>query len=188
MSQTRARDFGFAPEHDAPIPYMQRIRDYYLTLGYATPYRWAHYAEVPFQPLTKPLAECRDALIITAAPYQPGKGDQGPGRPTTPPLNSIQSTQGTAAPSTTCGFPILLSTVPTPPPRTATPGFRCRNCSAARRRDGSLRWQLAFTARRPTAATAQHSSRTAPSSWHAAAPTVPTPQFSSPIDRSATRP
>ena len=72
---------GFAPEHDAPIPYMQRIRDYYLALGYATPYRWAHYAEVPFQPLTKPLAEAGVALITTAAPYQPGKGDQGPGAP-----------------------------------------------------------------------------------------------------------
>jgi D-proline reductase (dithiol) PrdB len=72
---------GFAPEHDAPIPYMQRIRDYYLGLGYGAPYRWAHYAEVPFQPLARPLAECRVALITTAAPYQPGKGDQGPGAP-----------------------------------------------------------------------------------------------------------
>ena len=72
---------GFAPEHDAPIPYMQRIRDYYQGLGYGAPYRWAHYAEVPFRPLEKPLAECRVALITTAAPYQPGKGDQGPGAP-----------------------------------------------------------------------------------------------------------
>ncbi len=72
---------GFAPENDAPIPYMQRIRDYYLALGYGTPYRWAHYAAVPFQLLKKPLARCRVALITTAAPYQPGKGDQGPGAP-----------------------------------------------------------------------------------------------------------
>jgi hypothetical protein len=71
--------FGFAPEHDTPIPYMQRIRDYYQTLGYGAPYRWAHYAEVPFTPLTKPLGECRIALVTTAAPYQPGKGEQGPG-------------------------------------------------------------------------------------------------------------
>ena len=70
---------GFAPDHDAPIPYMQRIRDYYQALGYGTPYRWAHYADVPFQPLGKPLTECRVALITTAAPYQPHKGDQGPG-------------------------------------------------------------------------------------------------------------
>jgi D-proline reductase (dithiol) PrdB len=72
---------GFAPEQDVPIPYMQRIRDYYRALGYDTPYRWAHYVEVPFQPLIKPLAECRAALITTAAPHHPGKGDQGPRAP-----------------------------------------------------------------------------------------------------------
>jgi D-proline reductase (dithiol) PrdB len=78
---THDEALGFAPECGAPIPYMQRIRDYYLALGYATPYRWAHYAEVPFQPLPKPLSHCRVALITTAAPYQPDKGDQGPGAP-----------------------------------------------------------------------------------------------------------
>ena len=74
-------DLEFAAEDDAPIPYLQRIRDYYQGLGYGAPYRWAHYAEVPFQPLTKPLARCRIALITTAAPFQPDKGDQGPGAP-----------------------------------------------------------------------------------------------------------
>jgi hypothetical protein len=103
MRQTE-HGFGFAPEHDAPIPYMQRIREYYLALGYAAPYRWGHFAEVPFQPLTKSLARCRVALITTAAPYQPGKGDQGPGALTTPPPNSIASIPGTAASSTICGF------------------------------------------------------------------------------------
>ena len=68
----------FAAEHDVPIPYMQRTRDYYLALGFA-PYRWAHFAEVPFTPLATPLAQARVALITTAAPYQPGVGDQGPG-------------------------------------------------------------------------------------------------------------
>jgi D-proline reductase (dithiol) PrdB len=72
-------DLGFAADYDAPIPYLQRIRDYYQGLGYGAPYRWAHYAEVPFQQLPKPLAQCRIALITTAAPYRPDKGDQGPG-------------------------------------------------------------------------------------------------------------
>jgi len=81
MSEPADSDFGFAPPHDAPIPYMQRIRDYYVALGYGAPYRWAHYAAVPFQPLAKPLAECRLTIVTTAAPYQPGKGDQGPGAP-----------------------------------------------------------------------------------------------------------
>lgn len=72
---------GLAPAHDAPIPYLERTRTYYQALGYGAPYEWAHHAEVPFQPLAKPLAECRVALITTAAPYQPDKGDQGPRAP-----------------------------------------------------------------------------------------------------------
>jgi hypothetical protein len=70
----------FATEHDAPIPYMQRTRDYYQALGFA-PYRWAHFADVPFTPLARPLARARVGLITTAAPFQPGAGDQGPGAP-----------------------------------------------------------------------------------------------------------
>jgi D-proline reductase (dithiol) PrdB len=69
---------AFAAEHDVPIPYMQRTRDYYQALGFP-PYRWAHHAGAPFTPLAKPLAQCRVALVTTAAPYQPGMGDQGPG-------------------------------------------------------------------------------------------------------------
>ncbi len=72
-------DFGFADALDAPIPYLTRIRDYYAALGYGVPYRWAHYTDAPFTRLAKPLSECRIALITTAAPYQPDKGDQGPG-------------------------------------------------------------------------------------------------------------
>jgi D-proline reductase (dithiol) PrdB len=74
-------DLGFAPDEDAPIPYRQRIREYYAALGYPTPYRWAHYVEVPFRPLDKPLAISRLTLVTTAAPYQSDKGDQGPGAP-----------------------------------------------------------------------------------------------------------
>jgi glycine/betaine/sarcosine/D-proline reductase family selenoprotein B len=77
----RSEDFGFAPAHDEPIPYRQRLRDYYGALGYGTPYEWAHYAEVPFRRLAKPLSECRVTLVTTAAPFQPDKGDQGPGAP-----------------------------------------------------------------------------------------------------------
>jgi hypothetical protein len=68
-----------AADHDVPIPYMQRTREYYLALGYDNPYRWAHHVDVPFAPLPKPLAESRVALVSTAAPFQPDKGDQGPG-------------------------------------------------------------------------------------------------------------
>ena len=75
------REFGFAAADDAPIPYLQRIRSYYQALGYGAPYRWAHYAHVPFHPLAKPLSQCRLTIITTAAPFQPDKGNQGPGAP-----------------------------------------------------------------------------------------------------------
>jgi len=68
-----------AADEDVPISYMQRTRDYYLALGYGNPYRWAHFADVPFTPLSKPLAKARLGLVTTAAPFQPGMGDQGPG-------------------------------------------------------------------------------------------------------------
>ena len=91
---------GFAPEHDAPIPYMQRIRDYYQELGYGAPYRWAHYAEVPFRPLEKPLAE--KAGGIRTAPPPSGRVNQP-----APALNHRrwQSSSGT---HTVCPFrPVL---------------------------------------------------------------------------------
>ena len=72
---------ALAAADDVPIPYMQRTRDYYLALGYPNPYRWAHFVEVPFTPLRTPLDRARVALVTTAAPFQPGAGDQGPGAP-----------------------------------------------------------------------------------------------------------
>lgn len=76
-----ARALGFAAADDQPVGYMARTRAYYLALGYDNPYVWAHYRNVPFTPLAKPLAETRLTLITTAAPYQPDKGPQGPGAP-----------------------------------------------------------------------------------------------------------
>ncbi len=70
---------GFAPDWDSAIPYMQRTREYYKAIGYTTPYRWAHHLSAPFTPLAKPLSQSKVALITTAAHFQPGKGDQGPG-------------------------------------------------------------------------------------------------------------
>ena len=81
MTAQRSNEFGFAAAYDVPIPYLERIRTYYQALGYGAPYEWAHYADVPFHRLRKPLAQSRVALITTAAPYQPDKGDQGPGAP-----------------------------------------------------------------------------------------------------------
>src|SRR3989442_7853662 len=76
MPRSEDSPMAFAPEHDVPIPYMQRTRDYYLKLGYGA-YRWAHFYEVPFTPLLERLAQSRLALITTAAPYPSGLGEQG---------------------------------------------------------------------------------------------------------------
>lgn len=70
-----------AAECDQPVRYIERTRSWYQALGYAEAYRWAHYTEVPFTPLTRPLARSCVALLTTAAPYQPDKGPQGPGAP-----------------------------------------------------------------------------------------------------------
>lgn len=66
---------------DDPIPYLQRTRDWYLALGYDNPYRYAHFDEVPFTPLKKPLAQSVVTLVTTAAPFDPANGPQGPGAP-----------------------------------------------------------------------------------------------------------
>jgi D-proline reductase (dithiol) PrdB len=79
MTATPDDTLGFAPDDDAPIPYMARTREYYAAIGYTTPYRWAHHVDAPFQPLRKPLAQSRLAIVTTAAPFDPAKGDQGPG-------------------------------------------------------------------------------------------------------------
>jgi D-proline reductase (dithiol) PrdB len=74
MKSERAARFGFADGNDVPIPYLARIREYYQALGYGAPYEWAHYLDVPFQPLKKPLAESTVALVTTAAPYRAEAG------------------------------------------------------------------------------------------------------------------
>lgn len=71
----------FAPELDQPVRYIERTRNYYLGLGYETPYIWAHYIGVPFTPLQKPLNQSTLGLVTTAVPFDASKGPQGPGAP-----------------------------------------------------------------------------------------------------------
>src|SRR5260221_11221697 len=79
MSDNLDQQLGFAPDYDAPVPYMKRTRDYYVAIGYTTPYRWAHHLAAPFQALKKPLKDSRVTIVTTAAPYYPARGDQSPG-------------------------------------------------------------------------------------------------------------
>lgn len=64
-----------------PVGYMRRTREWYLGLGYDTPYAWAGNLDAPFTSPGKPLSEMVVALVTTAAPYQADKGPQGPGAP-----------------------------------------------------------------------------------------------------------
>lgn len=78
---TKNSELLFAPEIDQPVRYIERTRNYYLGLGYETPYVWAHYINVPFTPLQKPLNQSTLGLVTTAAPFDVSKGPQGPGAP-----------------------------------------------------------------------------------------------------------
>ncbi len=64
-----------------PIQYIERTRAWYAALGFDTPYVWADHRDepTPFCALAKPLSEAKVAIITTAAPFDPTKGDQGPG-------------------------------------------------------------------------------------------------------------
>jgi hypothetical protein len=77
----KTSELAFAPEQDQPVRYIERTRSYYLGLGYDNPYVWAHYLDVPFAPLKKPLNQSVLGLITTAVPFDPEKGPQGQGSP-----------------------------------------------------------------------------------------------------------
>src|SRR3954466_7870089 len=54
--------------NDEFVGYMQRTREYYRALGYEKDYVWAHYEDVPFARLGKPLADVRIGMVTTAHP------------------------------------------------------------------------------------------------------------------------
>jgi hypothetical protein len=45
---------------------MERIREYYLSQNYEKPYAWAHFENVPFAPLAKPLSASTVTLLSTS--------------------------------------------------------------------------------------------------------------------------
>lgn len=48
------------------VRYIDKTRAYYKSIGYEKPYQWAHFDEVPFTPLGKPLSACKLALVSTS--------------------------------------------------------------------------------------------------------------------------
>ena len=58
-------------DHRIFVSYIDKSREYYLAQGYGNPYRWAHFEDVPFSVLGKPVSECRVGLVTTASLPQP---------------------------------------------------------------------------------------------------------------------
>ncbi len=52
--------------HRSHVSYIDKSREYYRASGYDRPYRWAHYEDVPFSRLTKPLSRSRIGVVTTA--------------------------------------------------------------------------------------------------------------------------
>jgi len=48
------------------VRYIDRTREYYLSQGYKKPYEWAHFEDIPFTALTKPLSESRVTIVSTS--------------------------------------------------------------------------------------------------------------------------
>ena len=52
--------------HRSHVSYIDKSREYYRASGYERPYRWAHYEDVPFSRLAKPLSQSRIGVVTTA--------------------------------------------------------------------------------------------------------------------------
>lgn len=62
--------------HRTYVSYIDRTRAHYAALGYEKPYAYAHHEDVPFARLSKPLSDCRVALLTTASPWQDNASQQ----------------------------------------------------------------------------------------------------------------
>ena len=79
------------------VGYIERTRAYYAREGYAEPFEWAHFDEVPFTHLTKPLAACRVATVSTADVYVVGDSAAEPHNAITGEVYSIPADTPAAA-------------------------------------------------------------------------------------------
>ena len=64
------------PAYRTFVSYIDKSREFYAAQGFADPYRWARFDDVPFTPLKKPLSECVVTLITTASLTVEGQPDQ----------------------------------------------------------------------------------------------------------------
>ena len=189
MSIERAREFGFAPPHDVPIPYLQRPRHLLPGAGIRCALRVGALRRVPFHPLARPLSRCRLALVTTAAPYQPDKGEQGPGAPYNAAAKFYAVYSGdTAAATTICASRMSPSTASTRPPRIRRRWFPLAELRAPRARPHRLAGAALSRAADQSKPSHDAGGRRAPRSWPAARRTASTRPSSCPTAPSATRP
>jgi hypothetical protein len=52
--------------HRSFVSYIDRTREFYAAQGYTKAYAWAHYDDIPFAALRKPLSQSRVGLVTTA--------------------------------------------------------------------------------------------------------------------------
>jgi len=79
------------PTHRTFVSYIDKSREYYAARGYANPYRWAHFEDVPFATLQRPLSQ-RAVALITTAHLIPSEGEL-------PSLHSVYSVASNAPPA-----------------------------------------------------------------------------------------
>lgn len=56
-------------EHRTFVSYIDKSREYYQAQGFEHPYRWAAFDDAPFTSVTKPIGECRVAVVTTSFPH-----------------------------------------------------------------------------------------------------------------------
>lgn len=64
--------------HRTFVSYIDKSREFYAAHGYERPYQWAYHDEVPFQPLTRPLAASRVGVVTTSSLYTPDRPEHWP--------------------------------------------------------------------------------------------------------------
>jgi D-proline reductase (dithiol) PrdB len=81
------------------VRYIDKTREYYRGEGYERPYEWAHFEDIPFARLDRPLSGCRVGLVTTsemALVDETGIWDDNPGcevygLPTATPIDRLYS-------------------------------------------------------------------------------------------------
>ena len=52
--------------HRSYVSYIDKSREFYRAHGYENPYAWAHFDDVPFAKLSRPINETRFGIVTTA--------------------------------------------------------------------------------------------------------------------------